>query len=141
MVLGPLPYVYTSGLSYQLQQRVVAVMASYYRPEVIYQRELHLHLLLDFDCRTLRRCGCSFQTVSVPSIAMIEELMDSMHLQLPHLASRIGALAQSKAIVYPLGTLYLVDSDCYLVYYEQSCYTKPSAAELVPAAAFALYSN
>lgn len=67
--------------------------------------------------------------------------MDSMHLQLPHLASRIGALAQSKAIVYPLGTLYLVDSDCYLVYYEQSCYTKPSAAELVPAAAFALYSN
>jgi len=59
-------------------------MASYYHPEVIYSRGAPLSLLLDFDYRTLRHYGYSFQTVSVPSIAMIEELMDSTHLQPPH---------------------------------------------------------
>jgi hypothetical protein len=73
---------------------------------------------------------------------MLEELIDSIHWQLPHWASGIGALAQSEAIVYPPGTLYLVDSDCYLAYYEQSCYTKSSAAEVVAAAVvIALYSS
>jgi hypothetical protein len=58
------------------------------------------------------------------------------------LASRIGALAQSAAIIYPLGTLYLADSDYYLAHYEQSCYTKSPAAKVVATAVvIALYSN
>jgi hypothetical protein len=62
---------------------------------------------------------------------MLGALIDSTHFQLPHLATKIGALGRSEAIVCRQGTLCLVDFDCCQEYYERSCYTKAPTAEIM----------